>query len=279
MHVERRIDDAGAILHDSQTHAAILTGLLRDSDPVVLDRDGQSAVIGFRADHDPTGPCVLHRIIDRFLNDAVEIRGQDVVVNLHRFPAIDTAIDTAVRLRLSRKFLERHHEAGRIDLDGNQALHRAPHAAQGLLNTAGNRLGRFGVRILGSGELLLQAFCQVAQAGQFLAETVVQFATDSLLLAARAFENFAFQISALGNIPRDDGNAYVAFLVILYRRDRLQQMNGRPFLPRANRFNRLLLDRLAASDLVDLVLFFERALGRNQLGARPADGLLFRIAE
>ena len=122
MHVERRVDDAGAVLHDPQSHPAVPAGVLRNSDSVILDGDAQRAVERLGTHDDLPRPGVLYRVVDRLLHDPEEMRRQHVVVDLDGLPAFDPAIDAAAGLRLGGQFFQGHHEARGVDFDGDQPL-------------------------------------------------------------------------------------------------------------------------------------------------------------
>ena len=80
--------------------------------------------------------------------------------------------------------------------------------AQRLLHAVSDRLGNAGLRTVLFGQFLGEPLGQIAESGQLLAQAVVQFAADSLLLAAGDFQHFAFEVLAGGDVAGDDRDAH-----------------------------------------------------------------------
>src|ERR1700733_7726496 len=192
---QRGINDARAVLHDSQPHPAVTRrGARANADAVILDGDADRSVGQLGSDEDLPRLRVLDCVVYRFLHNAKEVCCHHIVVDAGAFVSFDAAIDPAARARFRRQLLEGRHETRGVDLDGNESLHGRADFPEGPLYAVCDGLGDGSLRTFIGRQFLRQPLGEVAQAGQFLAQAVVQVAADALLFVAGDLEHFAFEI-------------------------------------------------------------------------------------
>src|ERR1043165_2841585 len=80
---------AGAVLHDTQSHAFNRSVHVRQSNAVIVNSQGNISAARLQADANVAGLAVLERIGDGFLSDAVQLRRGEIVFHRHGLGALE----------------------------------------------------------------------------------------------------------------------------------------------------------------------------------------------
>src|SRR5262245_20433048 len=191
MDFQTATDETGSLAHGVQPQATS-AGSRREAAPVVGDL--QDDLFGVGAEREAHVPrlAVTERVVDRLLGDAIQVRGEDAVVNGHRSRA-NEATERPAAAGGARELLQRRGQAVGLHLHGEETFGDLPHLLQRLFGAGGDG-SRLGLqRRTLSRELRLQALGQERQSGQLATQTIVQFLSELQLFAPDRFGKLAFQ--------------------------------------------------------------------------------------
>ena len=188
------------------------------SHPLKSSTDGQPTpssvtrrlVWSSRADQrdlDVGGVAVPDGVGHRFLRDAEEVRRHAHVVEEERIVAIEAAGDSEEVLDFAGEVLQRRHQPVSGELHRQQSMRQLARHPDRLIDELCEARGfvRFGAH-RPRPQLLFEHLAEECDAGEVLAEPVVQVLADAPLLALAGVENRAFELLAIGDVDagRDD---------------------------------------------------------------------------
>src|SRR6266542_2846033 len=193
-------DFAGAIIHDTQAHALVRLDLFGEFDAVVGDQEAMAFAHRPEGDENLFRLAVFDGVVDGFLGDAIEVGGGGVVVNEDGLIASEPAIDLENSPDIGGQLLQGGHQAVGVEFDGGKATREAAGMGDGFADVAGDFACAFGLDFGFGGQILLEDLAHEFNAGESLAQAVVQVLADALLFTIADFEDFLFEAFAFGDI-------------------------------------------------------------------------------
>jgi len=203
LHLQGGANQARPIVHVMQPDAVPREGLLRNSHAIVPDAHEASPIPKAQADFDPSSPSVGNGVIHGFFGDAIRVRLDLGGKPEKRTITLESAGDPEQGLDIRGEGLERRRktdllQAHRIETPGQVAC-----VTDGLVQQSGdlgglNRRG-FGVCC----ELSRKRRTESGDAGQVLAQSVMQLPPRALSFSITGLKNFVFQNFVLGDVAGD----------------------------------------------------------------------------
>ena len=199
---EARADAARAIGHDAQASPGFelrgiesVLAVVRDDE---LERPVRAAQVDVHASRRP----VLHGVGDRLLRDAEQVRGHRTADGGNISQAAERASDPKLPLAVARQRLERRRQLC-AELGQRIEAARERHALRDrALHERAELPGIAGLGQLARRELPRQRSRHDRDAGELLAEVVVEVSGDPLALVLAALEHLLFEPLARGGIAR-----------------------------------------------------------------------------
>src|SRR5205807_5543243 len=190
-----------ARLHDLQAETWLTLAAYGQDSPIVLNLEVEGAVVRRKRQRDLSGPPVSKGVVHGLLGDSEQVRGHDVVSDEHRLRAVKSAA-YAVELghAVSQLTQGRHQTVGN-DRDRVTTAAQLAYLSFGLPEQLRQtlRVVGFGQRFLG--QLFMEHIVQIPQAGELLAQPVMEVLADAPLHVFADFQELAFQSLALGDLP------------------------------------------------------------------------------
>ena len=144
---------------------------------------------------------VLRGIGHRLLRDAVQVqRVHGFESAIQRVVRLATHVDVEHRRQAAREFLERQRQAAAIEGHRRQAARQRARREDGVVDQQRDFLDRRRQRRRLALGAILEAAQQQRDAGELLAEAVVQVVADALLLAVADLEHFALELPPRGGV-------------------------------------------------------------------------------
>ena len=181
--------------HDPEPQARGADRHVGNALAVVLDREVPGLARTGEREDDLARLTVLDRVVHRLLGDVVQVRRHPDVGHQDRLGALEPTGDVEQILDLHRPLLERGHEALCVREHRHQAAGQLAGLVDGVVHQTHDlgRMGRLGrVRL---GQLLRQHLAHERDAGQVLAQPVVQVLADLALLPAADLEQRRFHLA------------------------------------------------------------------------------------
>lgn len=202
---EGAAEDAGAILHDAKPHAGGLGEAGWDALAVVADVEAQRVRGLGKVKGEATGLAMAQGVGHGLLRDAVQVGGHLDVGQEDGLGTLEVHVNVEVVGGADGEFLEGGHEAVRGGPQGGHPVGQVAGVFGGGSHEGGDlvgggRLGSFGV-LEAAGEGLGEEL----DAGELLAEVVVQVLSDALLGNLGDAEDLGLEASPLGDVAEDAG--------------------------------------------------------------------------
>src|SRR5258705_2763968 len=201
------VDHARAISHDLEAHA--LHGVTRfvgravgQADAVVRDREPHVALFDHELNVDLGRIAVAHGIGNRLLRDAVEVVRRRLIDGKHGpHTAAQAHVDAVHFARPRREAAQLKYESAAVQAHGREAARERASAFDRVVHEHDDLVDVGGEARIALADPAREATQHERDAGQFLAEPVVQVAADALLFAVRDLDDLVLQLLALGNVP------------------------------------------------------------------------------
>ncbi len=196
--IDRAAQHARAIFHDLQAHARrALRQACRQADAVIRDRQLQLARRRAQVDRNRLRPRITRGIRRRFLRDSIQVRRRAFFeIRQFRRAVAERALQ-AVHVRAARsQMFERFRQAAAFQVHRRQAARQGARALNRVRQQVGDLRDVRGVLRRLARQLHLQAFQQQRQAGELLAEAVVQVAAEPALLAIGNLQDLLLQLAS-----------------------------------------------------------------------------------
>src|SRR5262245_39975821 len=198
--LERSTDHVRAIIHDVQSQSGVGARHIGHACTIVLDLQSGDPLEPAQR-HDQLGSvAMLDRIVHCFLRNVIEMGGDVDVSDQDGLGALEATADAEQVLDLAGPPLERRHEPVGVGHNRQEAARQLPGLVDRLVHEADDLLDFGCLRNAVGRELTLQHLAHERDAGQVLAEAVVQVATDLPLLPGADLENRLFHPLALGDV-------------------------------------------------------------------------------
>lgn len=207
---EGSADDADAVLHDAEAHAGRLGEAGWDALAVVADVETELARDAGEVEGQAAGLAMSKGVGNRLLGDAVQMRGHLDVGQEDGLGTLEVHMHVKVAGGADGEFLEGGHEAVGGGPQGGHPVGQVSGVFGGGAHEGGDLVG--GGR-LGTSSLVEPAgkgLGEELDAGELLAEVVVQVLPDALLGNLGDAEDLGLEASSLGDVPEDAGEEATA---------------------------------------------------------------------
>jgi hypothetical protein len=165
-----------------QPHALSFLKIFRDAESIVFDRKADFAIGRSEADENVFGFAMFDGVVHRFLSDAVKMRGHGRIMDAEQFVHSELALHLVKVFDLGAEILQRGNQAVGFELNDVEPSSQLAGVRESIIDELMN-LG--GLRSFGRSfgrEPLFEHFAQEGDAGELLAEPVVQIIANAALL-------------------------------------------------------------------------------------------------
>ena len=189
------VEEAGAVAHATEAHAG--GGGLCDANPnaIVLDGEVGIALVHGKANGNGRGMAVADGVGGGLLGDPVKVGGHLAVGDRDLAFRFEGAIDLAKGAGGGGELVEGGDEAGLVHVNGSDAAGDVASLDDGVLYQAVKLGGGPSERGKVVEEILMEGTCEAGDAGEVLAEAVVQIRADAKLLALAGDDDVALQLA------------------------------------------------------------------------------------
>jgi len=202
---EGAAEDARAILHDAEAHAGGLGESGWDAFAMVAYVEAQRVRGLGKVEGEATGLAMAKGVGHGLLRDAVEVRGHLDVGQEDRLGTLEVHVDGKVVGGADGEFLEGGHEAVGGWPQGGHAVGQVAGVFGGGSHEGGDLVGGGRLGALGFVEPAGEGLGEELDAGELLAEVVVQVLPDALLGNLGDAEDLGLEASSLGDVAEDAG--------------------------------------------------------------------------
>jgi hypothetical protein len=210
---ERAADHRGAIRHEVQTGAQSLRAIGVEAAAIVLDAEELVFLRKIERDGDAPGVGMLDGVIDRLLRNPVQVQGVARLADGDRAAGDKAALDAVQPLHLEGQVLERRFEAAGLKLHGAKAAGERARLGDRFLDQGGDGRGLLGFGPALHLQLVAQRGAEAGDAGEVLAQPVVEIAADAVFFRIADAQQFALDELSLRDVAAEEKRPAAEFAV------------------------------------------------------------------